>query len=53
MNMSAAAALDVADLGRTVLNNIPDALIYADGNGAIRFWNAGADASSASPLTRR
>ncbi len=33
---------DIAQLGRTVINQIPDAVIYADRNGIIRFWNAGA-----------
>ena len=34
--------LDLAALGRTVIDDIPDAVIYADRAGAIRFWNAGA-----------
>lgn len=33
---------DIAQLGRTVIQSIPDAVIYADRNGIIRFWNAGA-----------
>ncbi len=41
--MSATDALDLAALGRTVIDDIPDAVIYADRDGAIRFWNAGAE----------
>jgi len=33
---------DLDRLGRTLLGNGPDAVIYADRNGAIRFWNAAA-----------
>lgn len=29
-------------LGEAVIRDIPDAVIYADRTGAIRFWNAGA-----------
>lgn len=29
-------------LGKAVLHEIPDAIIYADRSGVIRFWNAGA-----------
>lgn len=32
----------LAQLGRTVIQSIPDAVIYADRDGTIRFWNAGA-----------
>lgn len=31
-----------AELGRAVIEGIPDAVVYADRDGAIRFWNAGA-----------
>lgn len=31
-----------ADLGRAVIEGIPDAVVFADRDGAIRFWNAGA-----------
>jgi PAS domain S-box-containing protein len=30
-------------LGNTVLDDVPDAIIYADRDGRIRFWNAGAE----------
>jgi PAS domain S-box-containing protein len=33
---------DLARLGEAVLHHIPDAVIYADRDGIIRFWNAGA-----------
>lgn len=29
-------------LGRTLLRDLPDAVIYSDRDGVIRFWNAGA-----------
>lgn len=29
-------------IGAALANDIPDAVIFADGGGAIRFWNAGA-----------
>jgi PAS domain S-box-containing protein len=32
----------LARLGLTVIRDIPDAVIYADREGVIRFWNAGA-----------
>jgi len=31
-----------ASLGRTLLHDIPDAVVYSDRTGVIRFWNAGA-----------
>jgi PAS domain S-box-containing protein len=37
------SAPDLAALGRTLLNDIPDAVIYADREGVIRFWNLGAE----------
>lgn len=33
---------DLARLGRATIEHIPDAVIYADRQGIIRFWNAGA-----------
>lgn len=42
----AASALDEADLIRlagAVIRDIPDAIVYSDRNGLIRFWNAGAE----------
>lgn len=36
------AGEDLVRLGETVLHDIPDAVIYADRQGVIRFWNAGA-----------
>ena len=30
-------------LARALLSDLPDAVIYADRDGAIRFWNAGAE----------
>ncbi|WP_305042292.1 PAS domain-containing protein [Geoalkalibacter sp.] len=32
------------DLCRGILENAPDAILFADRNGTIRFWNAGAEA---------
>jgi PAS domain S-box-containing protein len=33
---------ELARLGSAVIRDIPDAVIYADRSGAIRFWNEGA-----------
>jgi PAS domain S-box-containing protein len=33
---------DLLHLGQAVIHDIPDAVIYADRDGIIRFWNAGA-----------
>lgn len=37
------AALDLERFFRTLVREAPDAVIYADGEGVIRFWNAGAE----------
>ncbi len=37
------STVDLATLGRTLLEDIPDAVIYADRDGAIQFWNSGAE----------
>jgi PAS domain S-box-containing protein len=36
-------AIDPDRLAHALLNDMPDALIVADAEGAIRFWNAGAE----------
>jgi hypothetical protein len=40
-------------LGRAVLEAAPDAIILADREGVIRFWNRGPSGCSASPPRRR
>ncbi|MGH7111900.1 MAG: PAS domain S-box protein [Stellaceae bacterium] len=37
------ADFDLERFCRTLVHEMPDAVIYADGGGAIRFWNAGAE----------
>jgi PAS domain S-box-containing protein len=37
------ADFDVERFCRTLVGEMPDAVIYADGEGVIRFWNAGAE----------
>ncbi len=34
---------DLAPLFETLVRNAPDAIVYADAEGVIRFWNAGAE----------
>jgi PAS domain S-box-containing protein len=41
--VSASDALNLAELGRALLTDIPDAVVYADRDGSIRFWNSGAE----------
>jgi PAS domain S-box-containing protein len=41
--VSASDALDFAELGRALLTDIPDAVVCADRDGSIRFWNSGAE----------
>lgn len=36
-------AIDVGEFCRKLVTNAPDAIIYADADGLIRFWNAGAE----------
>ena len=44
MSVSRKLESDVLDaLARTVLFDLPDAVIYADRDGNVRFWNAGAE----------
>jgi PAS domain S-box-containing protein len=40
--MTALGDEQLASLGAAVIRTIPDAVIYADREGLIRFWNAGA-----------
>jgi PAS domain S-box-containing protein len=35
--------MNLEDLGSRLLKDMPDALIVADADGIIRFWNAGAE----------
>ena len=37
------ADFDLDQFFRTLVNQMPDAVIYADGKGVIRFWNGGAE----------
>jgi PAS domain-containing protein len=38
-----AASLDIDLFYWTLVNNAPDAIVYADVGGMIRFWNGGAE----------
>jgi len=38
-----AATIDSGRLSQTIVREAPDAIIYADAQGIIRFWNLGAD----------
>ena len=37
------AEIDIGQLGRAVVESAAEAVIYADREGVIRFWNAGAE----------
>ena len=37
------AGPELADLGKCLIERIPDAVVYADRDGTIRFWNFGAE----------
>jgi PAS domain S-box-containing protein len=41
--VSELSATERAALGSAVLDDIPDAVIYADSKGTIRYWNPGAE----------
>ena len=41
--MSELGDLGLAELGRCLVEGIPDAVVYADRDGTIRFWNSGAE----------
>jgi PAS domain S-box-containing protein len=43
MNASAAATSPLGRLGRVLIETAPDAIVYADGEGIIQFWNSGAE----------
>ena len=43
MNASAAATSRLDRLFRVLIETAPDAIVYADGEGIIRFWNSGAE----------
>jgi PAS domain S-box-containing protein len=43
MSDSGLPTIDLARLGRAVLDTVADAIIFADHDGAIRFWNPGAE----------
>jgi PAS domain S-box-containing protein len=43
MSISTAVTAPMDRLGRVLLENAPDGIVYADGEGIIRFWNSGAE----------
>jgi len=43
MSTDTAGTVQLDRLGRVLLEAAPDAIVYADGEGTIRFWNAGAE----------
>ena len=53
--MPATRATDPDDLMpfRHIVDQTPDAVIFADTGGVIRVWNRGAETCSGSPLPRR
>ncbi len=42
MNANAAESVQLDRLGRVLLETAPEAIVFADGEGIIRFWNPGA-----------
>ena len=38
-----AVAIDSGRLSHTIVREAPDAIVYADARGIIRFWNRGAE----------
>lgn len=43
MTHSTEMAMNLADLGERLLDGLPDALVVADADGMVRFWNRGAE----------
>src|SRR3954454_13349468 len=43
MSISVGVTASMDRLGRALLEGAPDGIVYADGDGIIRFWNSGAE----------